>query len=169
MVYTCIIPACLYVYVFLGTYRQHSNCSILCKTIITAMSPNDSLLRRHPVGLTQSTPGHGHQYFLTPSLCPLTTRFRAPLRTCRRSLNRPPRAAGWGPRPNPRLLTRTQAPSQPIGKVVLLPETYSVCHSPPKTPPDCDWRMHVCAWICMYCMYIHVSVCICMYMYVLSV
>ena len=90
----------------------------------------------------------------------------APLRHCRRSLNRPPCAAGWVPRQNPRLSTRTRAPSQPIGEVVSLPETYSVCHSPPKTPPDRDWSMHECACICMYCMYclyMYVYVCICMY------
>ena len=82
-----------------------------------------------------------------------------PLPPRRRSLNRPPRTAAWCSRPDPSLSTRSQAPPQPIGEVSSSPETYSVCHSPPKTPSDRDWRMHVCACMCMYCMY-------CMYMYV---
>ena len=86
-----------------------------------------------------------------------------PLLPRRRSLNRPPRTAGWSTRPDPSLSTRSQAPSQPIGEVSSLPETYSVCHSPPKTPPDRDWRMHVCACMSMYLHVLHVYVCICMY------
>ena len=74
----------------------------------------------------------------------------SPLLPRRRSLNRPPRMAWWRTRPDLSLSTLSQAPSQAIGEVLLLPATYSVCHSPPKTPPDRDWRMHVCACICMY-------------------
>ena len=130
-------------------------------TKITAASPNDRLLRRHPAGLTQGNPGHVRKHSFPPSLSPPTIRFRAPppLLPRRRSLNRPPRTAAWCSRPDPSLSTRSQAPPQPIGEVSSSPETYSVCHSPPKTPSDRDWRMHVCACMCMYCMY-------CMYMYV---
>ena len=148
----CMYLHVLHVYVAAGTR-------------ITAASPNDRLLRRHPAGLTQGIPGHGRKHFFPPSLYPRTTRFRAPppLLPRRRSLNRPPRTADWSTRPDPSLSTRSQAPSQPIGEVSSLPETYSVCHSPPKTPPDRDWRMHVCACMCMYLHVLHVYVCICMY------
>jgi hypothetical protein len=69
----CMCLYCMYVYV---SYVYV--CIVAAGTRITAASPNDRLLRRHPAGLTQGIPGHGRKHFFPPSLYPRTTRFRAP-------------------------------------------------------------------------------------------
>ena len=106
----CMCLYCMYEYV-----SYVSACLVCIKLVfasiaatgtrITTESPHDRLLRRHPAGLTQGTPGHGRKHFFPPSLPAPTTRFRAPhpLSPRRRSLNRPPRTAGWSPRPDPSL------------------------------------------------------------------
>ena len=76
-----------------------------------------------------------------------------PLLPRRRSLNRP-LPHGWiRNQARSELVDPVPSPVPAYWEVSSLPETYSVCHSPPKTPPDRDWRMHVCDCMCMYCMY----------------
>ena len=83
------VRQCMYVSVLHVLYVLYVSACIVCihlvfasiaatGTRITAASPNDSLLLRHPAGLTQGTPGHGRKHFFPPSLSPPKTRFRAP-------------------------------------------------------------------------------------------
>jgi hypothetical protein len=157
---------CMYVYV---SYVYV--CIVAAGTRITAASPNDRLLRRHPAGLTQGIPGHGRKHFFPPSLYPLTTRFRAPPPSSPVGgpWTAPPvrlvgvpgqiRACRPGPKPHPSLLGKFRrslrhtasatAPQRP------LPTVIGACMYVP-----------VCACICMYCMYMYVYVCIvCMCVY----
>ena len=162
----CMCLYCMYVYV---SYVYV--CIVAAGTRITAASPNDRLLRRHPAGLTQGIPGHGRKHFFPPSLYPRTTRFRAPPPSSPVGgpWTAPPvrlvgvpgqiRACRPGPKPHPSLLGKFRrslrhtasatAPQRP------LPTVIGACMYVP-----------VCACICMYCMYMYVYVCIvCMCVY----
>lgn len=150
-------------------------CIAAAHTIITAMSPNDRLLWLHQAGLTQGTPGHGRQYFFTPSLCPPATPFRAP----------PPSAAVGGPwtthptrlgavlgriracwpRPKPhhsllgklyhflRHRASATAPQRPLPTVIgtcMYVSVYACIAC------ICIY-LYVYVYICMYCLYVFVS------------
>ena len=135
-------------------------------TRITTASPNDRLLRRHPAGLTQGTPGHGRKHFFPPSLSPPTTRFRAPpLLPPPRSLNPTPparldkkpgqiRACRPGPKPHPSLLGKFRR---------FLRHTASATAPQRPLPTVIGACMYVSVCACIACIE-----CICMYVYVLS-
>ena len=136
-------------------------------TKITAASPNDRLLRRHPAGLTQGNLGHVPKHSFPPSQSTPTTRFRAPPPS-------PPVGGPWtapparlhgvpgqiracqpGPKPRPSLLGKFRRPLRHTASATApqrpLPTVIGACMYVP-----------VCA--CIACI-----VCICTYMYVLSV
>ena len=105
----CMCLYCMYVYV---SYVYV--CIVVAGTRITAASPNDRLLRRHPAGLTQGIPGHGRKHFFPPSLYPPTTRFRAP----------PPSSPVGGPW------------TAPPARLVGVPGQIRACRPGPKPHPS---------------------------------
>ncbi len=134
-------------------------------TRITTASRNDRLLRRHPAGLTQGTPGHARKHFFPPSLYPPTTPFRAPPPPPSEVPEPPPparldkkpgqiRACRPGPKTRPILLGKFRR---------FLRHTASATAPQRPLPTVIGACMYVTACACIACIE-----CMCMYMYVLS-
>ena len=153
----CMCLYCMYVYV---SYVYV--CIVAAGTRITATSPNDRPLRRHPAGLTQGIPGHGRKHFFPPSLYP---DFAQPPPPPPSEVPEPPPPYGW---------LEYQARSELVDPVpshipaywgrFFAPWDIQRLPQPPKDPSR-PWLAHACM-----CLYVHVSACIaciCMYMSVL--
>ena len=139
-------------------------CIAAAHTIITVMSPNDSLLWQHRAGLTQGTPGHGRQYFFTPSLRPPTTQFRAPPPPPLLEVPELPPPRGWeGSQAESALVDPDPSPITAYWESYITSWDIERLPQPPKDPSR-PWLAYAC--MCLYTLVLHVYAFICMYMYV---